>query len=145
MHQFMLTEEKTEQLNLHLEDCQRKFNSLRKVGYVPPLTQGEEVAVGEQMESASEEFEYDDAYSDPVEAIKLFVEILQTRTELAGGKRSKIITTEKAMEMMKRPVVSREFPLLPNGLITKENLVVSNYQRDLVVHTSVEEVVEKII
>lgn len=76
---------------------------------------------GEYDATASEspEFEYGDAYADPVEAIRLFVEILQTRGELGGEPRTKIISMEKAKEIMSR-LPNKQYPLLKNGLINAE-------------------------
>ena len=143
MHQFM-TEERKNELNLHLEDCQNRLNALKK-NYVPPVTNDLDAPVVDGIKSLrSEEFEYDDAYTDSLEAIRLFVEILQTRSELGGHARRKIITTEKAAEIMLREFKTKEYPLLPQGLIMKQDIV-SNYQRDLVVYPVGEQVVEKII
>jgi hypothetical protein len=141
-----LTEEKKRKLQSHLKDCMDKFSSLRKADYVPPITKD---SFGEDYESpASEtksaEFEFDDAYTDPVEAIRTFIEILQVRGELNGIKRDKIITTEKAKEIMSR-LPNKQYSLLKNGLINAE--IFSAHGNELIVSpiAKPDEVILKVI
>lgn len=79
----------------HLSKCYKELDELRKADYVAPMTSD-----GGKKKSA--EYDFADAFLEPEKALRLMIEISQTREEIETGKRTPIITESKAQEIIQR-------------------------------------------
>ena len=100
-----------------LPNLEKDLELLLKKEYVAPVTPTEYEANGTVTEKDAE-YEIDNAFSDPLKAVGIFVEIGQTKREIRGLKRLTIIDTTLGEIIKERTSKSRALrfnPPLING------------------------------
>lgn len=116
-----------------LDRLEEQLAALRRTEY-----QGHKVYDEEDGQTYTE-YEVDNAYSDPIMATRLLVEKIQLRHEMSGSGRCKIITEERAKEIIERKDtnISRKATITPE-LIKKPDTRVKSTS-EMVVFVQVNE------
>ena len=113
----------------HLDKCYKDLDALKIQNYIAPQTSDDDT--NGDIGSISQEYDFNDAYLDPIKAIGLMIEICQSLNEITGGKRTVIITEAQSIKIRKKLSLKDSYNIDVSSLYLVKKDIILSKEKDI--------------